>query len=59
MRIVLTHPDLPGVEVVRRSWRVAERMARRAGRSSTPSPRQSTSPTSPSTTRTRARGWRG
>lgn len=27
--IVLTHPDLPGVEVVRRSRRVAERMAQR------------------------------
>lgn len=27
--IVLTHPDMPGVEVVRHSWRVAERMARK------------------------------
>lgn len=45
--IVLTHPDLPGVEVVRHSRRVAERMAQRGWEIVDPEPETADEPDEP------------
>lgn len=45
--IVLTHPDLPGAEVVRHSRRVAERMARKGWEIVDPEPETVDEPDEP------------